>query len=53
MAYGHAERNLACIRQLEADLRKQMEMRNGTALVEAVDVTGNRETGQQGEPLEG
>jgi len=42
MAYGHAERNLACMRQLEADLRKQMELRAGTELDAPVEANGTR-----------
>jgi hypothetical protein len=43
MGYGHAERNLAFICQLEADVRRLLEMRAGTGLAEPVEVTGNRE----------
>jgi hypothetical protein len=54
MAYGHAERNLACIRQLEADLARQLELRArtglATGLAEPVELTGTREPASQESP---
>jgi hypothetical protein len=49
MAYGHAERNLALIRQLEADVRRLLEM-PGTRLAEPVELTGNRENACKDRP---
>jgi hypothetical protein len=53
MAYGHAERNLATIRQLEDDLRRMIEMRAGTELAEPVEVTGNRGNANREDPETG
>ncbi len=50
MAYGHAERNLALIRQLEADVRRLLEMPAGTRLAEPVEVAGNRESASKDRP---
>ncbi len=54
MTYGHAERNLAFIRQLEADLERQLELRArtglATGLAEPVELTGNREPASQLSP---
>ncbi len=52
MAYGHAERNLALIRQLEDDVRRLLEMPAGTRLAEPVEVAGNRESARKDQPEE-
>jgi hypothetical protein len=48
MGYGHAERNLALIHQLEADVRRLRELRGGPVPAEWVEGTGHSSDGRQG-----
>lgn len=50
MAYGHAERNLAFVLQLEAETRKLLKVCAGTRLPEPADATAHRENAGVDQP---